>query len=154
MNGGNVIDHFVKLFNIPYETLDNALLSTEVINIKNCQLYAERGCDAASGVDLGAAWHRHQTPVDLIYGLGSGIVTNLLRLFESGSDSGGGLLNRVKSVHISGGARQFTTCALKRRFPHAEINGHGDTETCSAAFGATLFYLFVAGQIKSDCTKI
>ena len=137
MNGGNVIDHFAKLFNIPYATLANS--PPEPVIVKNCQLYAERGCDSASGVDLGA-WHRHQTPVDLIYGLGGGIVANLLHLFKSGSDCGGGLLNRVKSVHISGGARQFTTCALKRRFPDATMN---DTEMCSAAFGAAMFYSFV-----------
>ena len=146
-----MIDHFAKLFNISYAKLgENS--PTEPVIVKNCQLYAERGCDLATGVDF-SAWHRHQTSVDLIYGLGGGLVANLLHLFESGTDGGGGLLNGVKNIHVSGGARQFTTCALKRRFPNAEMN---NTESCSssAAFGAALFYCYVLEEAERQPVQL
>ena len=56
MNGGNVIDHFARLFNLQYDKL---IKPTEPVKIKSCQLYAERGNEVPAGVDLGQ-WNQHQ----------------------------------------------------------------------------------------------
>ena len=61
MNGGNVIDHFARLFNLQYDKL---IKPTEPVKIKSCQLYAERGNEVPAGVDLGQ-WNQHQEQFQL-----------------------------------------------------------------------------------------
>ena len=84
---------------------------------------------------------KKKTQSDLIFGLGNGILCNLLELFTTGCDYKLAL-DDIQKVYVCGGAATFTKHGLKTMIPNATI----EEESASAAYGAAKFYLFVVSQ--------
>lgn len=142
MNGGNVINHFVSLFNRTHDEILSEIDGSNTIKSPvwtSVRLFPERSQKGdMKGVRIEDVT-QHHSAAELIDSLARGLVENLFELLYDENKECKEYIEGIDHCVITGGARKYVTKHLNA-LSHIK---HVDYVDQNAAVGAALFYNFL-----------